>query len=595
VATVADLLDRADAARAAGRTAVAAELYEQAIIRCEHSEDLAAWTRALLGAASVYVFGAEPGKLPAQLYDMLVRTSDDADRARLAAALARCWVYAGQASRAVRFADEAVERAQSAGRPELIAEGLDAALAAHWGPDELCERVELATRLDNAAAHILDPDARLRAHLWGLQIACEVLDVQAVQRHLRALERLGEESFRARFFSASRRLMFDLMRGETDTAAALIDAAAAAAAHACLPDAWMVVESMKAYTAIQTGSPTTCATIAAECEEFAAAEAVTVVYAEAAYLWTAAGDTERARALVRTFYGAALHNLAQDVNWLLTLQCVLEASIATGEAEITKTAAELLTPYTGRAVFNAGAVMFHGLTDDTLARAAAVLGDSHTADRLRAQALTTYQRIGARWWHDRLAAWSPPPIPKVGPVKLIPGSEGLWLVGPAHETVPVRALRGFGYLRDLLRQPGRSISALDLVTRDTGSVLQPDLGEIIDRQALDAYRRRLTDIDQDLAEAEDWSDIGRLEALRAERAALLHELRGATGLGGRQRTTGSSYERARVAATKAIVAAIDRIATVDEALGRHLRATIHTGLNCSYQPEPDDRREWILD
>ena len=61
----------------------------------------------MLGAASGYVFGAEPGRLPAQLYDVLVRTTDDADRARIAAALARCWVYAGQASRAVQFADEA--------------------------------------------------------------------------------------------------------------------------------------------------------------------------------------------------------------------------------------------------------------------------------------------------------------------------------------------------------------------------------------------------------------------------------------------------------------------------------------------------------
>ena len=66
--------------------------------------DLDGWTRAVLGAASVYLFGAEPGKLPAQLYDVLARTTDDATRARLAAALARCWAYAGQpaAGRPVR-------------------------------------------------------------------------------------------------------------------------------------------------------------------------------------------------------------------------------------------------------------------------------------------------------------------------------------------------------------------------------------------------------------------------------------------------------------------------------------------------------------
>ena len=221
--TVRDLLDRADAARAAGRGDAAARLYDEAATRCRADDDLDGWTRALLGAASVYLFGAEPGKLPAQLYDLLVRTTDDAARARLAAALARCWAYAGQPARGVPFADEAVERAQRVGSPELVADCLDAALAVHWGPDDLGVRRELAARLDDVAAHVLDPDARLQAHLWGLQVACDVLDVQAIHRHMRALELLGEESPRALFFAASRRLMLDLLRGRTDTVRRLIE------------------------------------------------------------------------------------------------------------------------------------------------------------------------------------------------------------------------------------------------------------------------------------------------------------------------------------------------------------------------------------
>src|ERR1700738_1200475 len=116
---VRDLLDRADAARAAGRGESAARLYDEAAARCRAEGDLDGWTRAVLGAASVYVFGSEPGKLPAQLYDVLARTTDDGTRARLAAALARCWAYAGQTRRAVEFADEAVQRARAAGTPEL--------------------------------------------------------------------------------------------------------------------------------------------------------------------------------------------------------------------------------------------------------------------------------------------------------------------------------------------------------------------------------------------------------------------------------------------------------------------------------------------
>ena len=48
MATVADLLDRADSARAAGRTEVAAGLYDQAITRCRETGDLPGWTRIVL-------------------------------------------------------------------------------------------------------------------------------------------------------------------------------------------------------------------------------------------------------------------------------------------------------------------------------------------------------------------------------------------------------------------------------------------------------------------------------------------------------------------------------------------------------------------
>jgi hypothetical protein len=591
-----DLLDRADAARVAGRGSAAARLYDQAITLCRSDGDLADRTRAVLGAASVHVFGVEPGKLPAQLYDVLARTTDDANRARLAAALARCWAYAGQSARAVGFAEEAVQRARRTAAPELLADCLDAALAAHWGPDDLDVRVGLAGQLDDVAAHVLDPEARLQAHLWGLQVGCDILDVQGIRRHLRALEHLGDESPRALFFAASRRLMLDLLHGRTDTAARLISTATRASEEAALADAWMVVEAMKGYTAVLSGDTATSAAVATECEAFALDEGAAAVCAEAAVLWLGAGRPDRVRDLLHTFRGRALDELPRDVNWLLTLQCVLETALATGDRELTDKAAQLLTPYAGRAVFNAGAVMFHGVTDDTLARAAAARGDPATAARLRDRALASYEHLGASWWQRRLASWLPP-VPSGAPprIRLHTTTDGLWLVGPADAAVPVRALRGFSYLRELLRRPGEPETALDLVTGGHG-IVQSGIGELLDRQALRAYRQRLRDIECDLAEAQEWADLGRLERLTAERDALVHELAGATGLSGRQRTSsGSSNERARVAATKAINTAIDRITTVHQPTGHYLRTTIHTGHRCYYEPAPDDAPQWMLD
>ena len=119
--------------------------------------------------------------------------------------------------------------------------------------------------------------------------------------------------------------------------------------------------------------------------------------------------------------------------------------------------------------------------------------------------------------------------------------------------------------------------------------------EVVDAQALSAYRQRLRDLDVELAEAESWSDTGRIDLLQRERDALLHEVRGATGLGGRQRRTGSTDERARVAVQKAIASSLDLIHQHDPSLARLLRDTVHTGATCRYQPDPARPVTWLLD
>ena len=111
-------------------------------------------------------------------------------------------------------------------------------------------------------------------------------------------------------------------------------------------------------------------------------------------------------------------------------------------------------------MFNAGAVMFHGVTDDTLARAAALLGDARRRRPAAGRALATYERVGAQWWRDRLASWPPAGLADGVLVDAPPGAPapapgGLWLVGPEATAAPLRALRGFGYLRELVRRPGQ--------------------------------------------------------------------------------------------------------------------------------------------
>jgi hypothetical protein len=121
-----------------------------------------------------------------------------------------------------------------------------------------------------------------------------------------------------------------------------------------------------------------------------------------------------------------------------------------------------------------------------------------------------------------------------------------------------------------------------------------DVGPVIDAEAKAAYRARLADIREDLAQAERWNDPERVSRLQAEEQTVALELVGALGLGGRTRVAGSVSERARVSVTRAIRAALVRIHEHDKALGDHLDATIRTGTFCSYIPDPRVQITWRL-
>ncbi len=596
-AAVDDILDRADAARASGRGSDAVALYDEAIALARAEGDLDAWCRAALRAATAQVFGSEPGGIPVHLYEIYVRTEDDRHRAQLAAALARSWSYAGEAARAQPFGEEAARLAERLGDPLLLVDCLDAALVTHWGPDDLELRRELAGRLDDVAAHVPVPDERLRAHLWAFQVSCEVLDLPRMHRHLRAVEVLGRDSARARFFGATRRWMLDALRGRLDTAPVLRTMAAEAAESIDLPDAWMALGAMDGYAAWMTGDIDTCAGIAELMETFAVDEGVPGVCSEAALVWTGAARLDRAAALLGTLVGRPLAEIPRDVNWLQTMQCTLEVALTVDDHEAVGQVTELLSPYEDRAVINAGAVMFHGMTDDTLSRAHALLGDQEAAHRCRERALRTYRRIGASWWHARLAASTPPDAHATTMSRewtLRPQPGGTWLVGAEGRAVPVRDMRGLSHLSELLRHGGTDVPALVLAGQGSGSVDAGDLGPVLDDQARRAYEARLLELEAETTEAEEWSDVGRLATLRSERDALIDQLAAATGLSGRRRTTGSSRERARVTVRKAIVAAIDRLEDVDPQLARHLRDHVHTGAMCRYDPDPDRPVDWTL-
>ena len=170
-----------------------------------------------------------------------------------------------------------------------------------------------------------------------------------------------------------------------------------------------------------------------------------------------------------------------------------------------------------------------------------------------------------------------------------------WSVVFDGRTVRVRDLKGMRYLAQLLAHPGREFHVLDLVAAETGQqTALGDAGEILDERAKTAYRRRLTEIEDDIEQARALGDAGREAQADAERDFLVRELARAVGLRGRDRRAASASERARSGVTRAIRQAMARIGEHHPQLGEHLDRAVRTGSYCAYVPDPDSPAAWTL-
>ena len=251
-------------------------------------------------------------------------------------------------------------------------------------------------------------------------------------------------------------------------------------------------------------------------------------------------------------------------------------------------------------------------------------GDRDRAIELLAAALGTAQRLGmtafaerARDVLARAGGDSRPEEAQLPGAKAADGTswsvfrrEGeYWSIAFAEEAFRLKDVKGLHYLAYLLRNPGREFHVLDLAATGqvagaggprTSPAREDDLhqarlsgtGPVLDQQAKTAYRERLRELEEDLAEATSWADTLRAARAREEMQFLASELAAAVGLSGRDRTAGSPAERARVGITKVVKTALARIRAHSPALADHLDATIHTGTFCSYTPDPRAPITW---
>ena len=94
----------------------------------------------------------------------------------------------------------------------------------------------------------------------------------------------------------------------------------------------------------------------------------------------------------------------------------------------------------------------------------------------------------------------------------------VWTVSWGQEHGNLPHMKGLADLAVLLQHRGQEVSAMHL----TGGVKRSGSSqELIDLEALDAYRTRLDDLSTDIDQAETAADIGRVEMLETDREQLL--------------------------------------------------------------------------
>jgi tetratricopeptide (TPR) repeat protein/energy-coupling factor transporter ATP-binding protein EcfA2 len=206
---------------------------------------------------------------------------------------------------------------------------------------------------------------------------------------------------------------------------------------------------------------------------------------------------------------------------------------------------------------------------------------------------------------SRQSVAAAPPPSETPPCGVFRREGEYWAIGYASCVFRLKDSVGLRYLAELVSHPHEEFLASDLIATVHGSgtttqtgpnggtrLRNGSAGPILDRQARESYRRRLRDLRAEHEDARAANDFERARRAHTEIEFLEEELKQALGLGGRARRAAWDIERARVSVTRAIRAAVQKIARNDATLGHHLTTAVRTGTFCSYQLEPTPQITW---
>ncbi len=528
------------------------------------------------------------------------------------------------------WSDESVTLARLVGEGRTLAYSLSAWCDVQSGPAYVEQRLAAAEEMLRVAEATDDREAALMARRFRVVALLEHGDPavhEEIGRFTAVAEALGQPLYR--WYVPLFHGMQALLRGDLDGADRLCESAAALGSEAGSDNARMLSATLAAAVAMERGHFLQLAAV----YEKALAEQpwmreLPIAVAMAPLLDVAHGRSDEARARLHRFAAERYASIPLDSEYLSTLHGIASAVLDLEDQVSAAVLYDVLLPCAGLMVVDGIAAACLDPVDYLLGRLALVCGRAaEAAGHLRAAA-DQAARLGApllRAHADHALATSPAASdpsgaravqgraeavlrdagasPRLvfgpervdgvaGPAPALPRTgvfrrEGRsWTLTFDGRTVRLPDAKGLHDLRHLLARPGTPVPATALHSSAEPGPADASPGiDVLDERARNAYRRRLADLDDDIADAHDGADTEREARARHERDFLLAELGAAVGLGGRSRRMGDEVERARKAVTMRIRNAIDRIQAEHPTLGRHLSLCVRTGRVCSYEPE----------
>ncbi|MCP3802182.1 AAA family ATPase [Allokutzneria sp. A3M-2-11 16] len=612
----------------AGNGKLAAQTYQAAFDLAKAIGDVRSLGLAALGCCVRDELWANEPKLIANLEYALdtLEDKDPALRARLLARLSRELVLVpGTEDRRAVLVAEAEQVARAVDDPATLAEVLGTMHNAHWTPDNAGDRLRTAVEIIGLAKRAGDENLVVDGALWRVVCLVELGDRVEAEKALVAYGRCAEELrgplrlFYHRCIAAH----FAFLDGRFAASEALIEEALALGERAHIEAAEHLYHQHKTSVALARGDRAeTEAQLAAYARRMSQRPEFTAFgHCVSALVQAKLGKTAEPKAFLDMAMSQGAPSIAGQPLGICLLTMLSEIAYRTGAHDHAEALFEVLRPYDGCVAVGAGVV--HGLVSHALGLMAMMLSRADADGYLTAaasqaksmRARPLFARISLD--HARLLAGTARGAALAAEVRdecaelgmeLLHG-EALGHVAPAEVTrsaslrregeywslhcgqsvVRLKNTKGIGYLVRLLSRPGAELHVLDLVGEE--SVTQQGL-PVLDAAAKSAYRARLAELRADRDEAESYNDPARVDSVQAEIDALVRELSGAVGLGGRDRRTGSSAERARLNVTRSLRTIIARITEGDPELGHHLDTTIRTGSYCEYRPGPRPPVKW---